>query len=184
MVADSRNASLAQTDVHRGFTIRALQADDAAAFQVLRLQALRAHPEAFLTSPEEQAAMPLSAVAQGIAPGPMQCVWGAWVGDQLVGTMGLQRKAAQKMRHKAEVWGVYVQPAQRGQGIAQALLLTTLAHARTMSGLRQVQLGVASNNHPAIALYQQHGFVRYGIEPQCLHMDGLDYDEDWMALAL
>lgn len=183
-MAQHDNTQPVQTGAHSGFTIRALQADDAAAFQVLRLQALHAHPHAFFTSHEEQAAMPLPAVAQGIAPSPTQFVLGAWVNEQLVGTMGLQRLRPQKRAHKAEVWGVYVDPAQRGQGIAQALLLTTLARARTISGLRQVQLGVASINHAAIALYQQHGFVRYGVEPQCLHIDGVDYDEDWMALAL
>lgn len=36
----------------------------------------------------------------------------------------------------------------------------------------------------AIALYQRHGFVRYGMEPRCLCMDDVFYDEDWMARAL
>jgi len=164
--------------------IRALQASDVAAFQNLRLMALHQHPQAFFTSPEEQAAMPLSAVAHSIEPGAEQFVLGAFCADQLVGTMGLQRQRPRKLAHKAEIWAVYVHPDQRAQGLAQALLRSTLERARTMPGLTQVKLGVASINHAAIALYQQFGFVRYGVEPHCLLIDGTYYDEDWMQLTL
>lgn len=164
--------------------LRALQASDAAAFQALRLQALHAQPDAFAASAHEQAAMSLQAVAQGIAPGPRQWVLGAWDGAQLVGILGLQRAGAPKLAHKAQIWGVYVQPDYRGQGMAHALLGHALEHARRLPGLEVVQLGVASHNHAALALYQRHGFVRYASEPRALCVDGVYIDEDWMALHL
>lgn len=164
--------------------LRTFAPSDAAAFQTLRLQALQAHPAAFFSSPEEQADMPLDAVAQGICPSPDSWAIGAWHNDQLVATMGLQRHQPLKLAHKAEIWGVYVAPAFRGQGIAHAMLARTLSHARSMQGLQQVQLGVLSSNHGAIALYLHHGFVRFGTEPRCVYAEGRYHDEDWMLCAL
>lgn len=161
-----------------------MQASDAATFQTLRLQALHAQPDAFAASADEQAAMSLQAVAQGIAPGPKQWVLGAWDGTQLVGMLGLQRAGALKLAHKAQIWGMYVPPGYRGQGMAHALLGHALAHARCLPGLEVVQLGVARHNHAARALYQRHGFVRYASEPRALCVDGVYVDEDWMALQL
>ena len=109
--------------------LRGLKATDAAAFQALRLQALREHPAAFFASPEEQAAMSLEIVAQSLGPSAQRWAIGAWQGEQLVATMGLQRHLRFKLAHKAEIWGVYVAPTHRGQGIAHAMLARTLAHA-------------------------------------------------------
>ena len=166
------------------FNLRPLQAADATAFHALRMQALQTHPQAFATSAEEQATLPLENQAQRLQPSATAWVLGAWVNGQLVGTIGLQRRIPAKLAHKADLWGVYVHPAQRGLGIAQALLTTTVQHARTMLGLQQLQLGVASHNHAAIALYQRAGFVRFAVEPRCLCVDGVCYDEDWMLLTL
>ncbi|MFZ7309729.1 hypothetical protein [Comamonas jiangduensis] len=58
--------------------LRALEAADAAAFQALRLQALREHPAAFFASPEEQAAMSLEIVAQGLGPSAQRTTQGDW----------------------------------------------------------------------------------------------------------
>ena len=167
-----------------GCVLRALEAADAAAFQALRLQALREHPAAFFASPEEQAAMSLEIVAQGLGPSAQRWAIGAWQGEQLIATMGLQRHLRFKLAHKAEIWGVYVAPTHRGQGIAHAMLARTLTYARSMPGVQQVHLGVLSSNHAAIALYQRHGFVRYGVEPRCVYAAGAYHDEDWMVCML
>lgn len=166
------------------FTLRTLQAADAAAFHALRMQALHSHPQAFATSPEEQAALPLPNLAQRLQPSATAWVLGAWVNGQLVGTVGLQRHSPTKLAHKADLWGVYVDPAQRGRGIGQALLSTTVHRARTMLGLQQLRLSVSSLNHAAIALYQRTGFVRFATEPRSLCVGGVFYDEDWMVLTL
>ena len=165
-------------------TLRVLTPADAAAFHALRMEALEAHPEAFATSPAEQAAQSLTQVAQSLAASPQLMVWGAWHGELLVATLGLQRSTFIKLEHKAKIWGVYVQPAYRGQGVGDLLLTAALEQARAMHGLRQVQLGVASTNHAAIALYERHGFVRFGTEPHSLCIDGKFCDEVWMQQVL
>ena len=69
-------------------------------------------------------------------------------------------------------------------GRSPEILARTLAHARSMPGVQQVHLGVLSSNHAAIALYQRHGFVRYGVEPRCVYAAGAYHDEDWMVCML
>ena len=166
------------------FSVHALTPAHAQAFHTLRLQALAAHPESFAASVEEQCALPLPSVAQSLAAGDQQFVMGAWHTGELIATVGLQRQKAAKLAHKASLWGVYVHPAFRGHGVAQALLTATLVRARQMHGLQQIQLGVASHNLAAIALYERHGFVRFAVERQSLCSQGKFYDENWMVLAL
>ena len=45
-----------------------------------------------------------------------------------------------------------------GKGIAESLIQQCIAHAR-VSGMRQISLEVASDNLPAIGLYEKSGFV-------------------------
>lgn len=98
-----------------GFVLRTLEVADAPAFQTLRLQALREHPVAFFASPEEQAAMSLEIVAQSIGPSAQRWAIGAWQGEQLVATMGLQRHLRFKLAHKAEIGGCMSPPATAGK---------------------------------------------------------------------
>ena len=170
------------------FRIARLQPGDAAAFQQLRLQALQAHPLVFGATVAEQTALTLQAVATMLAQ-PDSPAWGVWTTPshtpaQLLGMVALQRHNATKMVHLAELWGLYVHPGARGHGMADALLHALMGHARTMPGLRQVRLAVASHNHAAIALYQRHGFVRHARYPEQLCVDGVYCDEDGMLCHL
>ena len=40
---------------------------------------------------------------------------------ELVGTVGLYREFKRKTAHKAHIWGMYVMPSRRGQGIGRRL---------------------------------------------------------------
>lgn len=88
------------------------------------------------------------------------------------------------MRHKGSIWGVYVAPEGRGQGLGRALLDATLARARALPGLELILLGVVTENTAALALYRACGFVTYGVEPRALRVAGRAYDEALLALQL
>jgi len=79
---------------------------------------------------------------------------------------------------------MYVAPAQRGRGLGRLLMLAAIAHARTMRGIRQVQLSVTANNAAAASLYASLGFAEYGTERESLCVNGQLYDETLMALPL
>jgi ribosomal protein S18 acetylase RimI-like enzyme len=79
---------------------------------------------------------------------------------------------------------MYVAPEARGQRIGERLIEATVAFACTIDGVLQVHLAVTSHNTSAKRLYERMGFVRYGIDPRVLVVDGVGYDEDLMVLML
>ncbi len=114
--------------------IRWLTPADAAAFQRQRLAGLRASPSAFGSSYEEEKDRSLAVIEARLAPSADQGVIGAFARSQLVGMLGIRRQDGLKTRHRMALWGVYVEPACRGQGIAQALLAQAVAFARQVPG--------------------------------------------------
>lgn len=166
------------------YDIRWLTPDDAAAFQALRLAGLRASPSAFGSSYEEEKDRPLAVIEARLAPAADQGMLGAFAHGQLVGMLGIRRQDALKTRHRMAMWGVYVAPSHRNQGIAQALLARAVAFARQVPGAVQVHLSVNAASGSAIRLYEQAGFKTYGTEPAALLVDGELHDELLMQLRL
>ena len=167
--------------------IRLLNPDDAAAWRALRLEGLRTDPDAFGQTYEESTRQDVAAIAARFTPEALVDVpvFGAFSADgSLVGTCGLVRASRPKERHKATLWGMYVQAPARGTGLGERLLLAALAHARTMPGILQVHLSVVSSNEGAARLYRKHGFVAYGLERRALRWQGIDLDEAHMACFL
>ena len=168
----------------KAYALRWLATGNAAAFQTLRLGALQEAPSAFGSSYPEEKDEPLHAVAERLQPAPGRGIIGAWAGEQLVGTLGFRRKTSVKQGHQAIIWGVYVAPQQRGQGIAQAMLNEALQFAQQQNGLLQIHLGVTTTNTPALRMYEGAGFRIYGTEPAALCVDGQLLDEYLMVLHL
>jgi len=163
------------------YKIRPVRPEEAEAWMEMRLEALQTHPRAFGDSYEEAAARPIADLkARLAAPGP-DVVLGVFVDGALLGTAAFTRDTALKMRHKALMGAVYVRPALRGTGAADALVGAIVAHARQHCAvLRAV---VAPTNETARRLYFRHGFKTYGIEPRGQRLDGVDYDEELIAIA-
>jgi ribosomal protein S18 acetylase RimI-like enzyme len=60
---------------------------------------------------------------------------------------------------------MYVPGGCRGRGIGRALVVSALEHARSRTGLMVVQLTVTEGNASAQTLYENCGFVQFGLEP-------------------
>lgn len=163
--------------------IRPLNEHDAEAFHAMRLLATQNYPAGIVTTYEEEAKRTSEASRQRVRATDDEIVFGAFAGDKLVGITGLYRDPRRKVAHKALIWGVFVDPAHRRAGLARQLLESTIAHARKMS-LLQVNLVVSAMNPRAQALYRSCGFVRYGIEPRGLCVNGEYADDELMVLFL
>lgn len=168
----------------RSHEIRWLTPADAVAFQALRLAGLRASPSAFGSSYEEEKDRTGAMLQQRLATLPDRGVLGAFAQDQLIGMLGISRQDSLKTRHRMALWGVYVAPTYRGQGVAQALLQRAVAFAQGVPGAVQVHLSVNARNASAIRLYEQAGFKGYGTEPAALLVDSELHDELLMQLRL
>jgi len=169
--------------------VRVLTQADAGPFRELRRERLDDAPRAFGESVAECEAMTVSDVAVRLGAGlgtsgGNNFVVGAFIGAQLIGMAGFARNLREKSRHKGLIWGVYVRPAFRGQGVARALLTTLVERARPQPGLEQILLTVAVDQTAARRLYQSLGFQVFGHERHALKVDGGYVDEDHMVLWL
>ncbi len=164
--------------------VRPFVPSDAAQFQALRLRALREAPTAFASSHDEEDGQPIAEIASRLDASTDRVVLGAWHGGILVGLVGLQRESLRKLAHKAYLWGMYVAPEARRQGVARELVAHALIYAQQTMRVRQVNLGVNTLNTPAVQLYEDRGFVRYGLERAFLLVDGKLHDEHHMVCYL
>jgi ribosomal protein S18 acetylase RimI-like enzyme len=142
--------------------IRRLVVADAASYRALMLEGYDAHPDAFTASVAERGVLPIAWWESRIEN---ECVFGAWHGERLAGVAGFVGEARPKTRHKATLYGMYVDAVFARQGIGERLVVTVLDQAMAQQPLRIMQLTVSDGNRPAQALYERCGFVEFGVEP-------------------
>lgn len=159
--------------------VRQLVAPDAAVFRAIRLEGLRTNPEAFGSTYEAESGRGVDEFAKTLE---RSYVAGAFAGEALVGVAGFYVLDGPKVRHRGNIWGVYVQAGQRGRGVGKALIANLLDHARTT--VQQVHLTVVTENAGAKALYERLGFAVYGTEPRSLRVGERYYDEHLMVRRL
>ena len=147
-----------------------LRPEDAPAYRDLMLEAYTAHPDAFTSTSLERQALPMAWWEGRLSTDTHanECVFGAFVASELVGVAGLSFQTREKLRHKCNVFGMYVRPSHRGHQLGDGLLCAVLNVARQRHGVSLAQLTVTEGNRAAVALYERHGFVTYGIEPQAV----------------
>ena len=150
-----------------------LQPSDATQYRALMLQAYELAADAFTSTAEERAAEPESFWVKRIAdPTGMSAAFGAFEGQELVGTVALEFSAKPKTRHKALVIGMYVAPSARGTGAGRALLRAAVDCAKNRHGVLLLTLTVTEGNEPAVNLYRSAGFQPYGVEPMAILTPG------------
>lgn len=163
--------------------VRLLTEADAEAYFELRRASLLDTPLAFASSPEDDVASSADAIREQLRSGSGPAIFGAFR-PGLVGAVGLGRDRHVKAAHKAYLWGMYVMPAFRREGIGAELLQAALRHARSMEGVAWVHLSVSSTAPAARRLYERAGFATWGTEPEALRYAGQAADEHHMALRL
>lgn len=82
---------------------------------------------------------------------------GARAGGRLVGIGGVELQEDPATGRVAELKRFYVDPAHRGQGVADALIESLVEHARTR-GATTVRLETGDKQHAAMRFYARHGF--------------------------
>lgn len=154
----------------------------------LRLRALRDHPASF-GEPYASARLRSEAEVEELA----QTFWTG--GDNRlfiaitplgipVAMLGIAREARVREHHRMSIWGVYVDPLYRGQGISSRLMDAAMDHARSVQGVLQVHLIVQSNNDAAIRGYERAKFSKWGTMPRADILDGVALDYDFMVRML
>ena len=163
--------------------IRPLQLPDACAYRAFRLRGLRAHPDAFTSSFEEENLRPLADTERRLAAAGTEKLWGAFAGGDMAGMVGLSCETRAKNRHKAALVGLYVADDFTGRGLGRALVQTVLREAAAC-GIELVILTVTDGNRAACRLYENAGFTAFGVEPDAIRVDGVSFGKQHMFLQL
>ena len=153
--------------------------EDIAAMRAIRLEMLSLHPEAFAADLETEEAM---TVADFAARAAGSTTFGGYIEGVLAGSVVLVQPQRRKIAHTGTLAGMYVRPAFRGTGIADALIEAVIDHAIGM--VEQIELTVNAENVRAIGLYERHGFVAYGRRPRSIRVGERTYDEILMLRRL
>lgn len=154
-------------------TARQLNAGDAPAWRMLRIEALRDHPAAVLATTEEVLAIPEAELAMRLERGQS---YGLFQDTEMIGMAALIQPGFARARHRGEIGGVYLRPAARGTGAADRMM-DLLIQAATERGIWQLELFVNTGNPRAIRFYERHGFTRQGHVPNAIiSTDGPEHD--------
>lgn len=167
------------------FTVRRLTKSDLNDYFDLRLESLQNAPENFMTSFEEEKARGFEFYQKLLnEEAEDNLIFGAFVNDSLVGTIGLYQEAPFKAKHKSNIWGMYVKPAYRKHGIGKALLKQAVDYAKMSLKCSVLKITVESTNISAKKLYESFGFKEWGKESRAMMMSGIYYDECHMSLVM
>ena len=90
-------------------------------------------------------------------------LFGAFVGDELVGTAQLERATPANSRHRAEVMRVVVRGDAQRQGVGRQLM-RALEAAAAGRGITLLWL-TTHDGTPACAFYERLGYERLGVMP-------------------
>lgn len=163
--------------------IRRLGAADAEAFSQLRRAVTKHNAVPMGLTLEEELARPLQGFRDQLSFPEPNAAFGAFLGAELVGSAAVAwpSKLASS-RHKTNLWGVFVSPEKRGNGIGRAVVSTAISHAFANAASR-VNLQVFIPNPEAVALYSSLGFIEYGREPEAICLNGVYFDGLHMSLV-
>jgi ribosomal protein S18 acetylase RimI-like enzyme len=144
---------------------RKLDPSDAARYREIRLESLKAHPEAFGASYEKQAKMPKLMFEAAIEePVDERFVVGAFDGEDLVGILGFVPFAMGRSLvpgSAGTLIQMYVRPSYRGKKIGLGLTKAVVKEAFKNPEIEQIVLGVKEGNLSANRVYEQAGFRTY-----------------------
>lgn len=163
--------------------IRILTSNDVKEYRKLRLEALQRNPNVFANTYEEELKQSTE-LYENRFNAPTSVTFGAFVDNKICGNVTLVQETLTKLKHRANIVAMYVDPEQRGSGIGKALLTRAVETAREMKEIEQLYLMVASENTAAIKLYSSLGFESYCTEKRSLKVGNTYIDEQHMVLFL
>lgn len=164
--------------------IKRLTIENLAEFIELRSEGLTLSPEAFGESLEEYTNKSYEQHAANFPKTDDNFIIGAFDNSKLVGVVGFFQKRSDKMKHKGAIWGMYITPSYRGNGLGKKLVQKAIDQAILIEEILQIELAVISSNIPAKRLYESLDFECFGVEKRAICVDGVFYDEDHMVKVI
>lgn len=161
--------------------IRDLETTELEAYIALRQESLADSPLSFGAAPETDRLSDAAFLESLIGNPEQQLLLVAEREGRLIGSASALRASGVKRGHRADVYAMYVTPAERGQGVARALMETLLERLRAW-GVERVDLSVTDAAPAAQGLYRSLGFVEWGQDRDSLRWQGSSTVEHHMTL--
>lgn len=168
---------------------RLLEEKDFSSFIKIREEAFRNEPEAFgsdYIAFSSSSHLSKEHFFNQVLNYPFSFVLGAFTTEdnKLVGIAGCTCHSSIKRRHKGILWGMYVNPLHRNQGIARHLTSLVLQTAKNDTRCEQLLITVSPPGSLAHNFYEKVGFIPYGVEYQALKINSEYVDEILMMKIL
>lgn len=143
---------------------RILKPSESKKYREIRLECLKNAAENFGSTYEEQSVLPELFFEGAIKNSDTNAkIFGAFNENDLIAICGYTREKGIKTKHKALLVQVYTKPEYRGKNISYELMKYMIDKMFEDETLEQITLGVVSDNHAAIKVYERLGFKEYGL---------------------
>ena len=162
-------------------TIRLFQPDEWPALRAIRIKKLQTEGQLFYRTAAEAQAQPDSYWRELATSNNEGAVWGLFDGAQLIGMTGIY--VDEKMPEKAVLWGSWLEPAYRGQGLSDLIYKTRIAWAQAHPAVKYIVTSHRGTNEASKRSNQRHGFV-YTHTKTRTWPDGAVEDEPFYELRL
>ncbi|MYD11246.1 MAG: GNAT family N-acetyltransferase [Chloroflexi bacterium] len=149
----------------------------------LRLEALLAEPSAFASSYEDESAFSDEVWIARLTTAYERdgnMTFFAEVAGELVGMAGADWSSKARLRHIAEIYGVYVSPRWRGRKIGARILRKLIDELRSSGQIEKASLTVSTDSLSAVRLYEKLGFEIVGTARRVLRVGGRFHDMHYM----
>ena len=159
--------------------IRQLSNDRWQDLQQIRLEALQSDPIAFSSSFEEEAAF-----SPEMWQSRMENTFLATADARPVGMVVFVISNRPKIRHIANIYGMFVSEGYRRRGIGTKLLSAAIVRIQENPQVRKIKLDVVVGQQAAVNMYRKFGFRETGRSKDELCIDGRFFDEIQMEKFL
>lgn len=102
-------------------------------------------------------------------------VWVVEKQGNIAGWMSFQAFYGRPAYRKTAEISLYVAPAYQRQGVGQFCLQAAIARAPQLD-LKTLLGFIFAHNRPSLALFEKHGFQRWGYLPQVAELDAVEKD--------
>jgi len=168
-------------------SIRKPVLEDLEAYRDIRLSSLKDYPKAFSSSYEEAINEPVEYYRSYIIDSLNSngsLMFCAYDGSKIIGSISAYWRDKQKVRHIANIGGMYVRTEYQNRGIATKLFEELFRNLHSMNRFRKIKLEVVLDNPNAYHLYKKLGFIETGTNHEELLIDGEYHDTVLMEKQL
>ncbi len=103
--------------------------------------------------------------------------------DNIIGWVSFESFNARPAYHLTAEISIYIDSKHRGQGIGSTLLKRSINLCPSL-GLKNLVANIFSHNISSLALFEKHGFTKWGELPEVAEMDGNLYSLSILGLKI